>query len=910
MSESGGDLNSILNKSRCKKGTPCTHTSMGNPKGAFSITNKDAANAFMKAYTDAVFRKNMETCIIERHIDICPIIYDFDLRYSASTPERRYTSATIYSIVEVIYELIERYFEITDNAILTCVILEKPAARFANSPSDNGEPVLIKDGFHLQFPYIVTCPDIQYLIREELLEELENRELLDSLQCSNSLDDIVDKAIIEKNGWTMYGSTKPGQKPYAVTDVVTFFDKRVKQINNMEKFLNPFTLVNLLSIRNCTFGDMVSIKISAKTLLTKWKEKNKRKEIESIKKSTINNNSSPTFNEDDIKTARKLLLILDPKRAESYDSWFRVGCCLRNIDYRMLPDFIEFSLQAEAYKETAENDCRELWCKLKKGLGIGTLFRWAQEDNPTEYNNIRRTTIEHLLCKSVPRNGDKKKLDANHYILKALYEKYKHNFVCVSFSSKIWYMFDGIMWTRSDDAPRLRELIKTELHDDFLHLSMKYSVLANSETNPDCPNKDHYQKLSAKFGEYSQLVRNHDFKKKIMDEATEHFFWNPKEKDERSDFRFEQMLDKNLLILGMKNGIYDLVSHQFREAHCEDYISISTNINYKEHSWEDENVQDIMLFISQIIPKKGVRDYVLTLLSSLLDGNLLELFNIWTGSGGNGKSKLIELVELTLGDYCAKLSVSAITCKRAQSNSATPEIARLKGRRFVCLQEPSENEVLNTGYIKELTGGDKMQARSLHQEPFEFKPQAEFIMMCNNMPRVPSVDDGGIWRRIRVVAFESRFVDDPDPEKPNEFKRDYNLNKKFANWGEPFFWILTQYYKIFKFGDKTQGILPGLHEPPEVLLATQEYKNNNDFYADFIDNNIEYNKGSLLILERAEAEFQAWFKENFNDKCPDKRALKKYFEGKYGEYIDPETNVRGWKNHRLISMRDEEREYL
>ena len=70
------------------------------------------------------------------------------------------------------------------------------------------------------------------------------------------------------------------------------------------------------------------------------------------------------------------------------------------------------------------------------------------------------------------------------------------------------------------------------------------------------------------------------------------------------------------------------------------------------------------------------------------------------------------------------------------------------------------------------------------------------------------------------------------------------------------------------------------------------------------------NEGSRLTLDKLEPEFQAWYKENFNDKCPVKKDLNKYFEKRFGAYIDPETGARGWKNHRLISMREEERDYL
>ena len=123
MLESSCDLISILNRSRCQKGTPCTHTSMGNPKGAFKF-EKNTLEAFMKAYCDAVFRRNMEVCIIERHTDISPIIYDFDFRYNSQTAERRYTRKTIYDIVSKIYELIERYFDISDNGLFTVLFLK------------------------------------------------------------------------------------------------------------------------------------------------------------------------------------------------------------------------------------------------------------------------------------------------------------------------------------------------------------------------------------------------------------------------------------------------------------------------------------------------------------------------------------------------------------------------------------------------------------------------------------------------------------------------------------------------------------------------------------------------------------------------------------------------------------------
>ena len=224
-----------------------------------------------------------------------------------------------------------------------------------------------------------------------------------------------------------------------------------------------------------------------------------------------------------------------------------------------------------------------------------------------------------------------------------------------------------------------------------------------------------------------------------------------------------------------------------------------------------------------------------------------------------------------------------LTRKRACSNEATPELARTKGKRFACLQEPDENEKIHVGLMKELTGGDTIQARALHKEPIEFKPQFHMILTCNKLPRIPS-DDGGTWRRLRVAEFTSEFKEDPDPNDPKQFKIDHNLSYKLKNWGPAFIWLLlNKYYKLYKIGDIENNIPPGLKEPQEVKVCTNNYRVLNDVYAEFIDETIEeFPKGSLNIREIFEV-FRTWYKENYPEiKCPSKKELKSYMEKKYG----------------------------
>ena len=75
-------------------------------------------------------------------------------------------------------------------------------------------------------------------------------------------------------------------------------------------------------------------------------------------------------------------------------------------------------------------------------------------------------------------------------------------------------------------------------------------------------------------------------------------------------------------------------------------------------------------------------------------------------------------------------------------------MARTRGKRFVFIREPDVNETLNVGEMKEITGNDKIQARGLYKEPFEFTPQFKLCLCVIKLPNIPSNDDG-TWRRLR-----------------------------------------------------------------------------------------------------------------------------------------------------------------
>jgi hypothetical protein len=82
-----------------------------------------------------------------------------------------------------------------------------------------------------------------------------------------------------------------------------------------------------------------------------------------------------------------------------------------------------------------------------------------------------------------------------------------------------------------------------------------------------------------------------------------------------------------------------------------------------------------------------------------------------------------------------------ITEKRKSSSNATPELADKKGKRFCILQEPEDGEEIKVGLFKELTGQDRITARPLYGNNFEFTPQFKLCCTCNKLPEVGGDDD-------------------------------------------------------------------------------------------------------------------------------------------------------------------------
>jgi P4 family phage/plasmid primase-like protien len=261
---------------------------------------------------------------------------------------------------------------------------------------------------------------------------------------------------------------------------------------------------------------------------------------------------------------------------------------------------------------------------------------------------------------------------------------------------------------------------------------------------------------------------------------------------------------------------------------------------------------------------------------------------IWTGVGSNGKGTLINLLDKTMGSYYGTVPPTFLTIKRGSSSQATPELADKFGTRLLTTQEPEGDDKINTGFMKNATGQDKILARPLYGDPFYYVPQFKLLMACNRLPNIPEGGDGGVWRRVRVVDFSQRFVD--KPTKPDEQAKDKNLHEKMPTWTQALAWLLLNvYFPIYKKCKDIDEITPAI-----VFQATDKYQKDTNVYIEFVTDTIIYDDSESMDKSDLWNYFKHWYASSYDGvKLPPPKKFFNYLDN--NNFKIKGTTVKGIK---------------
>lgn len=345
-------------------------------------------------------------------------------------------------------------------------------------------------------------------------------------------------------------------------------------------------------------------------------------------------------------------------------------------------------------------------------------------------------------------------------------------------------------------------------------------------------------------------------------------------------------LDTDPWLLNVSNGVLDLRTGTLREHRREDLISKLAPVVYdpraKAPTWERFLSQAMGGNAEMIAFLRRMIGYTLT---GLIREHILG-FNF--GGGANGKSTFLTAIHALLGDYAVR-APRGLLFKAKGGDKHPTEMTTLFGARFVSCAEVGESEKFDEALVKDLTGGDKISARRMREDFWEFTPTHKLFLAGNHRPSVSGTDEG-IWRRIRLVPWTVTVA----PEE-----RDAALGEKLtAELSGILNWAL-------------EGCLEwqrdGIGEPIEVTEATAEYRDESDPLKEFLDRYCVFEPGAKVARKWVREKYVAYCSDNGREPVQSKRfaqALQKRGAANGGTIRIHEGVRDAWTGVRLKS--DEE----
>lgn len=420
--------------------------------------------------------------------------------------------------------------------------------------------------------------------------------------------------------------------------------------------------------------------------------------------------------------------------------------------------------------------------KTNNGLGIGTIYKMALEDNKENAIRILGNNKLQLLTQDYCRFI--KAIAGNGYF----YRIYGEN------NYKL-YCYNGRYW--ESNLVRMREFIGQELYDLLRQILVDVYWFSLGRD---------FQSYKDKLDRLNSL----SFKNDIIETY--------KEFNARRDINF----DDKWWLLGFNNIVYDMKACTFREYEYDDYITITTGYDWREPT--EAETTTMMEFIKCIMPVEAEREAFLTILATGLDGRCIEKFIIFNGDGGNGKGVIDDLMLAMLGKY-GFMGNNNLLFEPSKMGS-NPEKANIHQKRYVVFREPSAKKKFENAVIKELTGGGKFSARGHFESETEKDLCNTLICECNKKPTFSEELTQADHRRIIDIYFRATFTDVPeliDPEHYIYLANPYYKTSEFIqNHKYALFKILTGYHRKFLH---EYGSL--LKMPESITHRTNLYLENN-----------------------------------------------------------------------------------
>lgn len=343
-------------------------------------------------------------------------------------------------------------------------------------------------------------------------------------------------------------------------------------------------------------------------------------------------------------------------------------------------------------------------------------------------------------------------------------------------------------------------------------------------------------------------------------------------------------LDANDMALGIQNGVLEFSKDpnaknmvEFREADPSDFISKQANVTFTDKGF-NEPCSAWEKFLEEVQPNPEVRKWLQKFIGYCLTGSTAEQkLVIFQGSGSNGKSVFIEIVNYLLGSYATTVQFESF-CEQDRNSSPRNDIAILDKVRLVIANEGQEGARLDEGMVKQLTGGDDITARLLYQENITFKPRFKIVLIANHKPVIKGTDNG-IWRRLILIPWEVTIDKDKQDKRLVE-KLKLEINGILA-------WALQGLSMYLEDVDNSLAL-------PECLIgANENYRKDSDIIGQWLDENIAISDTYSVSASELYSNYEAWTKTYGYRALSQKSLAEKLKEKGFNQYRT--NSERGWK---------------
>jgi len=625
---------------------------------------------------------------------------------------------------------------------------------------------------------------------------------------------------------------------------------------------------------------------------------------------------------------RKVLKLLDVKRATNYEDWKSVLLILarKNKGYKVLA--IEFSMRCpEKFNAGGQKAVDSLWEWVANEPGgvkktERTLFFWAREDNPDEFNKLCEMDIYRRLFRMAMSSGGVLNETQISILLRLKYGKLFVTDVDPlandqSLRNRVWYEFvlertgndmdnkSLFKWRNERQYP---DQLDTFISDDRHFIRLLNNFISNIDENllkstEDKLEKEYYGAVKKNINRLINSLGTPGKITGVLSRCSKEFRCRG----------FTRMLDKNGDYAGVLNGVLRLQPdieliqhyHEIPVSRCMDATVHPSGLK----SGGTEDMKALEAEIRRLFCKdQDAFEFVMCYLASTLDGNKKDpMFFIWLGEGSNGKSFLLEMHIAMLGHvvdqgYAAKCNINFFT-EYNKGSGPDSEKASLKFARFVYTSETEPGVCLLIAKIKELTS-ETISGNEKYQKQDMFEVYGHFAFCSNNDPQI-SGGDHGTWRRIRVYNYKLKLCSEPDPGNVFEWKDNDKFVKEYPKsqrWRSAYMGIMLKYYKIFK---EKYGM--NLNNIPcrTIERETEQYRNEQDTINRFIRERLEKtdDPNDIIKLDDVVQRYQDWFKlkikNNFDAANIVAQKLLKTDLKKYKK-LSGKTNNVSFHSHKFV----------